>query len=113
MGIQKLSNTESVEALTYDRVWMDSLKIMQGEITNDAQSPKYEVEVTYRMYALDSSGNMHFRNAPTSIKLTDFYAIAITNAGNGDMIYANGLGAVEAVIAKMIEDQQGINTQVV
>lgn len=112
MGIQKLADVESVEALTYDHVWMDSMVTTQGSITNDSQSPKYKIEVTYRMYAIDSNGDMHFRNEPISITIDDFYTTAMTDAGNGDMTYATGLQAVEATIAKMISDQ-GTSTQVV
>lgn len=113
MGIQKTENTESQEALVFDRVFMDRLSITQDLIANDADSPKYKVEVTYRMYALDSNGDMFFKNVPVSLTLPDFYTTAITEAGGGDNTYVAGLQAVEAVIAKMITDQQSTATQVV
>ena len=112
MGVRKLDSTESVEALTYDRVWMDNLSIVQDEILNDAANPKYKVTVNYRMYAIAANGDYYFKNVPNTAVINDYFTFAMTAAGGGNMSFADGMAAIEVVVAGVIADQTGIATEV-
>ncbi len=112
MSVRKLASTESVEALVYDRIWMDNLTIVQDEITNDAQDPKYKVTVNYRMYAIAANGDYYFKNVPNTAVINDYFTFAGTAAAGGDMSFADGMAAIEVVVAGVIADQTGIATEV-
>lgn len=113
MGIRKLDSVESIEALVYDHVFMDEMKVKQRAIANNADNPLYDVIVTYRMYAVASDGSLHYKAKSDTITIEDFYTRAFELLSTeGDALFAQGMQTIQGVVAHIIALDRGIQTEV-
>lgn len=106
----KVSAPTQTEALVYENVFMESMKILQIKSEVDNLPPKYSLKIDYRMYAVDSSGVRHFENKRCCIDIQDYYTLAATKAAAGDLDLVNAMGAIEVALGKIIEDQGNYGT---
>ena len=114
MAIKKLSDIESIEALVYDRVFMDEMKIKQRFIDDNNQDPLYDVSVTYRMYAVGSDDKLYYKNKTNTMIIEDFYGRALQLLNEqGDAAFLQAMGTIQGVVAYMIALERGIQTEVV
>lgn len=112
MGIQ-IDNAVSVPAITYNKIYMTKLEIIQPVIEDDVQAPKYQVVISYRHYGVGADSKRYFYSEDLQrIAVDDFYALAMADAGSGDMTMINALQSIEAAVAAIIGDQTGANVSV-
>ena len=109
----KVSNADSIEALIYDKVHMDSLSLVQEEQIDSSLPPIYKLKIIYRLYAIDSNGTRYFKKENFPICINDYFSLAIAKAGKGDPDLINAMGAIEIALGRIIEDQGGLGTVIV
>ena len=100
-----IENAETAPQLEYNRLFMESLVINQASENNNSVPPKYELQITYRLYAVDEDGLRHFKQKVNILKIEDYRQAAIIKAQAGDMDLANAMAAIELALAKIVEDQ--------
>lgn len=100
-----VSKGESTEALDYKYIFMKNLVIAQEYSETNLVRPVYSLKITYRLFAVDSSGNRHYENKVRQISIEDYLDLALTKASNGDADLINAMGAIEIALANIIEDQ--------
>ena len=102
----EITNAKSVPAITYNRIFMNSLKITQlGENNNNA-SPKYTLTIEYSLYGIDDDNIRYFLPKVRIINIPDYLSVAMQKAQTGDMDLIVAMQAIEAAIAKILEDQE-------
>ena len=111
MGIQ-ITNAESVPAVTYDKIHMTKMEIIQPIFTNDSLDPKYEVIICFRHYGV-TNGIRYYKNEELNkVALPDFLASAMSDAMAGDITLLTALQNIEIAVASIISDQSGITATV-
>lgn len=112
MGIQ-IINAISVPAITYDKIHMTKLEIIQPTFEEDAQQPKYQVIISYRHYGVGSDGKRYYMNEDLQrVSVDDFITVALNDAAQGDMTMLTALQSIESAVASIISDQTGVETSV-
>jgi hypothetical protein len=112
MGIQ-ISNAESLPAVTYDKIHMTKLEIIQPTFELDNQQPIYQVIIHYRHYGV-TAGKRYYKNEDIQrISIDDFIVLALTDAQAGDTTLLSALQSIEVAVASIIGDQTGIQTTVI
>lgn len=109
----EFSNAISTPAIVYNRIFMNSLKITQlGENRNDVP-PKYSLTIEYTIYGIDNKQKRYFLPKVHIINIDDYLNIAMQKAQVGDMDLLVAMQAIEAAIAKILEDQESLDTIIV
>ncbi len=112
MGIQ-ISNADTMPAVTYDKIHMTKLEIVQPTFSDDAQTPNYMVAIYYRHYGI-ANGIRYYKNEELqSVSIQDFITMAMTDAAQGNSTLINALASIEQAVAGIITDQTGEVTTVV
>lgn len=106
MGIE-VTISESKPELDFKFVFMEEMKLKQKQQYQDDVAAYYTVQVTYRMYAVDSNGKRHFLPKVNILEIEDYGAVAYAKALQGDFDLANAAGAIELAIANILTDQRG------
>lgn len=112
MGIQ-ISSAETKPAITYNKVHMTKLEVMQPTQTDDLATPKYQVIISYRHYGIVDNVRYYKDEDVHRVAIDDFIALATADAMQGNMILANSLSSIEAAVAAIISDQTGVQATVV
>lgn len=105
MGIQ-ISQPAVVPELTYDRIFLEELRLTQKINTDHTAPPHFNLRIIYRLYAIDSNNIRHFQSKVDSVEIEDYAAVAYAKALQGDFDLANASDAIEAALAKILEDQK-------
>ncbi len=107
-------NVEVVEPLEFRFKFMDEMKIRQSRINNDAEMPYYDVIITWRLYAIDSNGDYHYKNKTDTIRVDNFveYAMTLLN-DEGDASLLQAMQVIQGVVATMIARQTGESLEIV
>ena len=100
-----ISTTPTSEALVYNRIFMTSISISQRLDNDSSKDPYYDLNIKYRIFATDSNGTRYFDNTVYSIDVPDYFSAASAQAALGNMEMVTGIKAIEAVIAKLIQDR--------
>ena len=112
MGIA-IATAKSLPAVTYDKIHLTRLEIVQPVFDDDAAAPVYQVRVCYRHFGV-ADGLRYYANEDVQVvALPDFLASAMADAAQGDMTLVGALQAIEAAVAAIIADQTGVATSVV
>jgi hypothetical protein len=112
MGIQ-VTQADSMPAVTYDKIHLTKLEIIQPIFEDDTKTPLYQVIISYRHYGV-VNGVRYYKNEELQrVSIDDFITLAATDAAQGDMTLVNALGSIEVAVAGIISDQTGNTTTVV
>lgn len=104
MGIE-IANAESVPAITYNKVHMTKLEIVQPVSNDDNSVPSIQLQLHYRHYGV-VDGVRYFKNEDVQrVTIDDFVALATADAVAGDMTLINALKGIESAVAGIIADQ--------
>lgn len=112
MGIQ-IANPVAMPAVTYDRIHMTRLEIVQPTFEDDALTPKYEVAIYYRHYGVTNGIRYYAAEEVQRVALNDFLATAMADAAQGDTTLITALQSIEVAVAAIIADQSGEATSIV
>lgn len=113
MGIQ-LITAVSLPAITYNRIHVTKLEIVQPVFEDDTLPPKYDVLISYRRYGVAVDNKRYYMNEDIQrISVVDFLSVAMADAQAGDNTMLNALQAIEAAVANIITDQTGNSTSIV
>lgn len=112
MGIQ-ISSANSVPAVTYDKIHVTKLEIVQPIFNVDGAHPIYQVLISYRHYGVVEGIRYYMSEEVQRIAIDDFITMAATDAANGNMTLVDALNSIEAAIAAIIGDQTGVSTTIV
>ena len=99
-----ISNPDSLPPLTFDRVFMQALRIDQTLQNYDSRSPLFALRVEYRLYAVDPEGRRHYQSKTNTVTVEDYAALALERALAGDLDLANAMQAIEIALAKILDD---------
>lgn len=102
----KIENSQSQPALTYNNFFLEKLELTQRLDTDNHANPYYTLRVHYRLFATDPEDTRHFQIKSNVIEINDYAAVAYAKALQGNMDLANASAAIEAALAKIIEDQR-------
>lgn len=100
-----IKDTESLPALVYDRIFLDSLEIQQEKETNNGVQPLYKVKVSYRIYAVGEENKRYFKPGLYTIYLPDYVTKAMEKAARGDMDMLTVMQSIQQALALLIEDE--------
>lgn len=92
-------------ALVFKYVYMISMTLQQIRIDRQGDAPRYALNVSYRMFAVDDTGKRHYAPLVKTIVIDDYYKEAMEKVAEGDMDLANAMVAIEAAMAKIIEEK--------
>lgn len=112
MGI-KISNAVSIPAIIYNKIFMNSLKIVQAKEINDKTLPKYSLVLEFGIYGTDEENIRHFLPKTRIISIDDYLSVATEKAKLGDMDLIIAMQAIEKAIATILEDQENLGTATV
>lgn len=107
MGI-KITKTESIPAIIYDRIFVKHLKIVQLSENHDDEPPKYSLIMEYTIYGVDDNNNRHFLPKVHVISIDDYVKLATLKAQAGDNDLIIAMTAMQTAIAKVLEDQEDL-----
>lgn len=107
-----IANAEPEEALNYNHIFMDELRVIQTPFLNVGDLPQYSVSISYRKFAVDSTGKAHFTIKNNTIRIENYLPLALEKAASGDTDLLNALGAIELAIAQIIEEQTELSVAV-
>lgn len=93
------------ETLVHDKIFMTSINIKQTENSDDTTSPRYDISIEYKTYAVDSTNVRHFSSKSYTIDVLDYLQAATGKATLGDTTMLTALLDVEAVVALLITDK--------
>lgn len=112
MGIQ-IANAVSMPAVTYDKIHMTRLEIVQPVFTDDAQQPVYQVVIYYRHYGVTDGVRYYMNEDVQRASIEDFMSVALSKANAGDTTLLSALQSIETAIATIIAEQSGLQVSVV
>lgn len=104
MGIE-IENAETIPELVFNRVFMEGLDIKQHSQSVEGEHPRYDLHVTYRLYALDAKNKRHYATKINSIEVEDFLNLAEVKAQAGDPSLLQAIGAIQIAMAKLLEEK--------
>lgn len=102
----EISNVEQTPKLDFNRILLADLHLTQRLVKKDDYPPYYVLTIEVRKYAVDGEGNRHYKSTTDTITIEDYATVAMTKAMNGDMDLANAASAIEAALAKILQDQR-------
>lgn len=112
MGIQ-IGQGETQPAVVYDRVHVTNMMITQPVFDDHTQTPKYSIEVYFRLFGLAGDVRYYEKRDVRSVVIDDYIPHAMVEAQAGDMRLINALGGIEQAVAAILEDQLGWDTNAV
>ena len=113
MGVE-VANYSSVPALDYKYFFMESMEILQTKKYSANDLPKFSLNITYRMYAIDQNGDIHYGNKVNRISIDDYMSLAVIKAQAQDTDLLDTAVVLEYAIAKIAEETTSVgNTTVV
>lgn len=112
MAKVKDTTATPAEALTFDGLFLNDLHMSQVKIKNDSDDPQYGVSVTYRRYAVDSSGVRHYKEEAKTIEISDFFSAAAAASASGKPGRANALQGIIEAFADEVADAEGVSVAI-
>ena len=98
----------------FDHVMMTELHLVQSQIFNHDDTPKYELSFAFRRYKINLDQSMEYAPLLADTDYDDdYYTLAINSLGLGDARHITALAAVQDTITKFLEDNFGYTTEVV
>lgn len=104
MGI-KVTRTEMVPELIYDRFFLEDLRLVQASDSDNAATPRFTLTVQYRLFAVDRLGQRHFKPSVGVFHIDDYLFEAVRKAQLGDPDLLSAMEAIEVALTKIIADQ--------
>lgn len=101
----KINTPVAKPSLVYDHIFMLRLRIKQEPTNNSTLPPKYDVQVHYRIYAVDGAGVRHFKKANYTVKVIDYLAAAEAKDALGDPRMLLALRSIEEAISQLITEK--------
>jgi len=98
MPIQ-ISQYETKPSVEINEVHVSELRI----IITEEQNSKAQVRAVYKLFGRDANGVKHFDPAQRVLQIDDAFVAAVQQAGQGDFVLAQALGAIEAAVASLIQ----------
>lgn len=106
MGI-KVEKPDYIPELVYENIHLEELKIIQTRPTVNPPMPKYQLWITYRLYAVEEDSDVrHYSPKPRIVHMEDYMEKALFDMQRGDPRLIQALGAIEQALAKIL-DQDG------
>lgn len=113
MGVE-VENYESVPALDYKYFFMERMEVVQDKLYSSVAMPKFSMNITYRMYAVDHHGVWHYQNKVNTIVIDNYMELAIMKAQSQDTDLLETAAVLEYAVAKIAEEMTSIgNTEIV
>lgn len=113
MGIQ-LATAVSIPAVTYNRIHVTKLEIVQPVFEDDTQLPQYDVLISYRHYGVAADNKRYYMTEDLQrVSVPNFLGVALADAQAGDNTMLNALQSIEAAVSAIISDQTGNSTSIV
>lgn len=101
MGI-KITDAEETPPLKYEFIHMEELQIRQQLLGHEDETPKFELMINYRPYAVDADGNKYYAKKPIYVRLEDYLNQAMLEASQGNPILLQAFGAIQQALADII-----------
>lgn len=112
MGIQ-IANAETMPAVTYDKIHVTKLEIIQPTFADDSVQPVYQVIIHYRHYGVTNGIRYYMNEEIQKVAIDDFLSSALQDAAIGDTTLLSALQSIEVAVAAIIADQTGAVTSIV
>lgn len=104
MGIT-VADPEVVPSLEYNNVHLEELKIVQSRPKEEPPYPKYELMITYRLFARDGSGTRYYSSKPQIVHIRDYMPKAMkAMEQHEDPRLLQALGAIEHALSIILDD---------
>lgn len=103
-----ITTPEVPEALTFDHVFLRGLHITQDVTQDGISEPVYALNIDYLIYALDQSGNRHYKKAQYGANVNDYKAAALAQEALGDTRMIEALYAIETALSQIITAKDNI-----
>jgi len=108
MGIRITNATDG-----YELAMLSELLITQRLLRNINDTPRYVVSFAVRRYkCINEAGDLEFAVDTHTDFVSDYYPLAMTEAGGGDTTLISALGGNQAAVAKLITDNTSYTTEV-
>jgi hypothetical protein len=102
----EISNAEHAPELNFNRILLADLHLTQRLVPKDSSPPYYILTIEIRKYAVDADGNRHYKSTTDTLTIEDYATVAMKKAMDGDMDLVNAAAAIEAALAKILQDQR-------
>jgi len=112
MAIQIIDEVPA-KALTYNQIFMMCLSVDQKVLVNENDAADYSVKITYRKYAVDDGGAIHYDSKVDMIVIENYIPEALAKAIEGDLDMLNALGAIQIAITQIIAEKRNMNLGIV
>jgi hypothetical protein len=109
MGIQ-ITNAPVAPSMSYDRVHVTALRIIQEIYYDDNQYPKYRVEVEYRLYGVAGGQRYYQIGDVKHVVIPDYIPVAQAALMDGDPTMLAALHGIEQAVAVILSQEGGLNT---
>jgi len=104
MGI-KIQNAEKRSELTYDRIHLSELEIVQNMPSLEPKHPYYELRLVYRLYAVDPDTKKRHYGEQKILKIPDYISKAMKELQEGDARLIQAMVAIEQALAEILNDE--------
>lgn len=104
-----ISQYETKPAVDINEVHVSELRI----IISEEREAKAQVRIVYKLFGRDEDDHKHFEPATKVLQIEDAFTEALVRAGQGDLVLAQALGAIEAAIASLIQQTGEVGTATV
>jgi hypothetical protein len=112
MGIE-VEVSEVRPELVYNKVHLEELRVIQDRPNVEPDQPHYDMQVTFRLYAVDENGTRFYSTKPKVISIRDYLTEAMVQAAQGDMRLINAMMAIESALSDVIENTGEFGTTTV
>lgn len=103
MGIT-VSGGKLVQALDYNKVYMDSMIIVQKQVEDNSLASVFKLTVNYRLYAVDELDKRHYEGRTRRVFLENYLAVAIGKAKEGSSTLIDAMKGIESALTQLIQD---------
>lgn len=95
----EVTNFTAQEPLDFKFTQLVELKVKQVQRKTIDAPAKFSIEYVYKMFAVDTLGNIHYQPQTRTIIVDDYIALAMQRAQIGDLDLFNTLEAIEKTLA--------------
>jgi len=106
-----VTTPETAPALSYDRVFLQSLSIKQKIAAVDNEQAQYCIYLSFKFYAV-ADNKRYYKEEMETVKIDDYLTLAYEKAQTGDMDLLLAFQGIQNAVAILITDVKNINTTV-